>query len=100
MTETKKKKAFRIKSKAFFMIFKGLSMKQITQFFLEGERSTLVTFHKGLVSSLCLTILRVQGVGGVKKAPPNRFSSVTSANIGISLQNFLTFSFNPFATLV
>ena len=84
------------------MIFKGLSMKQITQFFLEGERSTLVTFHKGLVSSLCLTILRGAGGGGegVKKAPPNRFSSVTSANIGISLQNFLTFSFNPFATLV
>ena len=41
MTETKKKKAFRIKSKAFFMIFKGLSMKQITQFFLEGESLTL-----------------------------------------------------------
>ena len=88
-----------MKSKAFFMIFKGLSMKQITQFFLEGESSTLVTFHKGLVSSQCLTILSVWGFG-VKKAPPNRFSSVTSANIKISLQNFLTFSFNPFATLV
>ena len=28
------------------------------------------------------------------------FSSVTSANAGISRKNFLTFSFNPFATLV
>ena len=28
------------------------------------------------------------------------FSPVTSKNIGISLQNFLTFSFDPFAALV
>ena len=33
--------------------------------------------------------------GGAQK----RFSSVTSANVGISLKNFLTFSFNSFATL-
>ena len=30
-----------MKGKAFFIIFKGLSMKQITQFFLEGESPTL-----------------------------------------------------------
>ena len=30
-----------MKGKAFFIIFKGLSMKQITQFFLEGESLTL-----------------------------------------------------------
>ena len=35
-----------------------------------------------------------------QKGPPTSFSPVTSANVGISLQNFLTFSFNPFATLV
>ena len=35
-----------------------------------------------------------------KKAPPTRFSSVTSANIGISPQEFLTFSCNPFSILV
>ena len=29
--------------------------------------------------------------------PPNGFSSVTSANVGISPKNFLTFSFNTFA---
>ena len=28
------------------------------------------------------------------------FSPVTSANVGFGHQNFLTFSFNPFATLV
>ena len=34
-------RAFKMKQKAFFTIFKGLSMKQITQFFLEGESPTL-----------------------------------------------------------
>ena len=28
--------------KAFFILFKGLSMKQITQLFLEGESPTLI----------------------------------------------------------
>ena len=32
------------------------------------------------------------------RRPPSSFSSVTSANVGISPKNFLTFSFNPFAT--
>ena len=35
----------------------------------------------------------IQDRGGVKKAPPTSFSTVTSRNIGISSQNFLTFSF-------
>ena len=38
------------------------------------------------------------GVGA--KRPPSSFSPVTSTNVGLSPQNFLTFSFNPFATLV
>ena len=38
------------------------------------------------------------GEGGGAKRPIN-FSPVTSTNIGISHKNFLTFSFNPFATL-
>ena len=37
--------------------------------------------------------------GGQKDHPTN-FSPVTFANVGISPQDFLTFSFNPFATLV
>ena len=42
------------------------------------------------------------GGGGGKKAPPpcTSFSPVTSANVGFGPQNFLAFSFNPFATLV
>ena len=35
-----------------------------------------------------------------QKGRPTSFSNVTSANVGIIPQNFLTFSFNPFATLV
>ena len=38
--------------------------------------------------------------GGTKKVPTTSFSSVTSPNVGISLRNFVTFSFNPFPTLV
>ena len=38
--------------------------------------------------------------GGGQKGPPASFSPVTSTNIGFGPQNFLTFSFNPFATLV
>ena len=33
------------------------------------------------------------------KRPPTTFPPETSTNVGISSQNFLTFSFNPFATL-
>ena len=40
------------------------------------------------------------GVGGGQKGPPTSFSPVTSRNVGISPKSFLTFSFNPFATLV
>ena len=41
-----------------------------------------------------LTLFRM---GGTKRPS---FSPVTSTNVGIILQNFLTLSFNPFATLV
>ena len=42
-----------------------------------------------------LTLFRMGG----KKAPSS-FSPVTSTNVGISSQNFLTFSFNPFDRLM
>ena len=38
--------------------------------------------------------------GREQKGFPNSSSPVTSTNIGISPQNFLTFSFNPFAPLL
>ena len=42
----------------------------------------------------------IQDGGRSKKASPTGFSHVTSSNVGIGPLNFLTFSFNPFATLV
>ena len=38
--------------------------------------------------------------GGEQKGPPTRFSSVTSANVEISPQNFQTFSVNSSSTLL
>ena len=38
--------------------------------------------------------------GGGKKMLPTSFPPVTSTSVGISPKNFLTFSFNIFATLV
>ena len=46
---------------------------------------------------MSLTLFRM---AGAKKAPTTSFSPVTFTNVGISPQNFLTFSFNPFAKLV
>ena len=36
------KRAFKMKQKVFFIIFNGLSMKQVTQMFLESESPTLI----------------------------------------------------------
>ena len=41
----------------------------------------------------------IQDRGG-KKAPPTSFFPVTSRNVGIGPYNFLTFTFNLFATLM
>ena len=38
--------------------------------------------------------------GGGQKGPRTSFSSVTLTNVGFGPQNFLTFSFNPFAKSV
>ena len=40
------------------------------------------------------------GGGGFGKKAPNQFFPVTSTNVGFGPRNFLTFSFNSFATLV
>ena len=46
-----------------------------------------------------MQVLALVSMGEPKSSPPS-FSPVTSTNIGISPQNFQTFSFNPFPTLV
>ena len=46
-----------------------------------------------------LTLFRMGG-GGRTKKPPTSFSPVTSTDVGTSPPKFLTFSSNPFPTLV
>ena len=47
-----------------------------------------------------LSVNPIQNGGGPKSPlPPTSFSPVTSTNVGVRPQNFLTFSFNPFAAL-
>ena len=45
-----------------------------------------------------LTPFQDGGVG--QKGPPNSFSPVTSTNVRINPQNFLTFIFNSFSPLM
>ena len=47
----------------------------------------------------CLNLFRMKR-GVVKSPPTTSFSPVISTNIGFSPQNFLDYSFNPFATLL
>ena len=50
---------------------------------------------------VALYVNPIQDDGGSKSPPPpTSFPSVTSTDGGFGPQNFLTFSFNPFATLV
>ena len=45
-------------------------------------------------------VLTLFGMGMGKKTTPNSFFPVTSTNEGVSPENFLTFSYNAFVTLV
>ena len=55
------------------------------------------TYKKILPFQFHLALFRILWA----KAPsPYYFFHVTSTNVGISFQNFLTFKFNPFATLM
>ena len=54
------------------------------------------SYRKQPMVGVLLTLFRM---GGGQKGPPTSFSTVTSRNVGISLQNYLNFIFNPFVTL-
>ena len=58
-------------------------------------------FICGFYFNMCklLTLFRMEWGGGTKR-PFYQFSPVTSTKVGISPQNFLTFNFDPFMTLV
>ena len=59
----------------------------------------LKSIYNTTKSSMFNPIQDGRGGGGAKR-PPTSFSPVTSTNIGISPQNILSFSFDPFDTLV
>ena len=62
--------------------------------------SNVVTKKQRHGQKIVPDILTLFRMGGAKKDPLNSFSAVTSTNIGLSPQNILSFTFNPFATLV
>ena len=59
--------------------------------------------HKINLFEIITTICKIEILNpiqnGGQKSPRTSFSPVTSTNVGIRPQNFLTFSFSPFATL-
>ena len=50
--------------------------------------------------SISMNLNPIQDRGGAKRPPHTSFSPVTSTNVGVSPQDFLTLSFIPFVTLV
>ena len=83
-------------------------MFQLVELSESLKQSSILPVLKGLISFFKMqrdyngynyhTFKPIQDGGGQKR-PPTRFSPVTSTNVGITSQNLLTFSFNPFATL-
>ena len=66
-------------------------------------RISTIVFPKICANNSKVPINPVQDRGwdeGGQKDPPTSFFLVTSTNVGTSPKNFLTFTFNPFATLV
>ena len=59
----------------------------------------LMCMNFNIFQYLALYVFNPIQDGGAKRPLPISFSPVTSTNVGISSQNFLTFCFNPFATL-
>ena len=69
-------------------------MHMYTHVFIYILRYVFICICMCMYYSLTLFMMTEQ------KGLPTSFSSVTSTNVGISFQNFLTFSFNTFARLV
>ena len=60
--------------------------------------NTFLLVDDKFMPKIHLTLFRMGREGA--KRPYTSFSSVTPTNVGIRSQNFLTFSFNLFVTLV
>ena len=95
------------KYKPYAMLSMSLSLKKIlfniVLYSWNNIAEVKILLSKRLQTTLyryksCAVVLTLFKIGG-KKAPSS-FSPAISTNVGISHQNFLTFSFNLFATLV
>ena len=80
MKELKQKYNMKLNMKNIFL---EKSEKQFNQLGIPRFKKYLSLFRMGVET---------------KKSPPTSFSPVTSTNVRTGLQNFLTFSFNLFAT--
>ena len=76
--------------------------RKILQILQNSQENSCVRVYfllKLQVTFLPATLLTLFRMGGGKKAPLPIFP-VTFSNVGITLKNFLTFTFNSFGTLV
>ena len=69
------------------------------------ETADLVTFREGILNGklhfLCSDAISINPIQhGERKGSPISFSPAVSTYVGTRPQNFLTFSFSPFATLM
>ena len=81
-------------------IYRYINYLLVWMFFSGKQSACQVCFV--FIFSIYLTINPIQdgGMEGKPPPPPTSFSPATSTNVGFGHQHFLTFSFNPFATLV
>ena len=82
-----------------FENFKKMCLK-ISCSFPFCTRISIASRLKKSKVSIIWSINPIQDGGRGQKEPPTSFSPVTCTNVGLSPQNVLTFSFNPFATMV
>ena len=77
--------------------------KSLTEYTIKNEiKELLFKYRHEHIKKTLLFIRKLNPIqdGGGQKDPPTSFSPVTSTNVGVGPQNFLTFSFNSFATLL
>ena len=94
---TKLPKVSHVDTLSFVFVSEELNSEELVVSFVSVSRGAAILEKFFLMALMeLLTLFRMGG----QKGPPTSFSTVTSTNVGISPQNFLTFSFNSFATLV
>ena len=86
------------KKEDFFQRLLGTSVASKLGSALTGRG--VIRAGEGIIRVDDRNFLTLFNLGGGQKVPPTSFSPVASTNVRLSPQKFLTFNFNPFATLV